>query len=60
MRRVLLDYRGEDEIELEIATDGRIVTMEWPLVRVNVCSELERRLRELLGQAGTVSVSEAS
>ena len=58
MRRVLLDYRGEDEVELEIATDGRIVTMGWPLVRVNACSELEHRLRDLLGQAGTVSVSD--
>ena len=54
--RLLLEYGGEDEVSLEIATDGRIITMEWPVVRVNACSELEERLQDLVGTSGRVSV----
>ena len=57
--RLLLKYRGEDEVSLEIATGGRIVTMEWPLVRVDASTELEQQLRNLLGGAGRVSVERA-
>ena len=52
VRRLLLEYRGEDEVSLEIVTDGRVVTMEWPLVKVDACAELERGLQELLSEAG--------
>ena len=54
--RLLLAYRGDDEVNLEIATEGHIVTMEWSMVRVTATSELEERLEELLGTAGEVSV----
>ena len=53
---LLLEHQGEDEVNLEIATEGRIVTLEWPVVRVNADSELEQRLKELLGSAGHVSI----
>jgi hypothetical protein len=56
VRRVLLDYRGADAVMLEIATEGRIVTLEWPMVRVNASAELEQRLADLLGAAGRLSV----
>ena len=60
MRRLLMEYRGDDLVELVIATDGRVVFMDWPLVRVDACAELEHRLRDLLGQSGTVSVSDVA
>ena len=52
LKNVLMEYQGKDEVLLEIATDGRIVTMEWPMVRVNACDELQERLRQVLGDSG--------
>ena len=54
--KLLLEYGGQDDVTLEIATHGRIITMEWPLVRVDASPELERRLQELLGARGWASV----
>ena len=34
LRSILMDYRGDSEVTLEIATSGQIVEMEWPAVRV--------------------------
>ena len=56
MKRLLLEHPGDDEVSLEIVTAGRVVTMEWPPVRVDASGELESLLRELLGAAGRVSV----
>ena len=56
VKRVLLEYGGPDELTLEIAADGRVFTMEWALVRVDACPELEQQLQELLAGAGQVSV----
>ena len=56
LKRLLLEYVGEDEVSLEIATEDSIFTMEWPPVRVDASNELEQRLQELLGGAGHVSV----
>ena len=56
--RLLLEYQGEDAVSLEIATGGRVVTLDWPLVRVNICPPLEQGLRQLLGSAGQFSVGE--
>ncbi len=58
VRRLLLDNRGEDEVGLDIATEGRIVRLEWPMVRVDAGPELEQSLQELLGPSGHVSVQE--
>ncbi len=56
VKRLLLEYRGEDEVSLQIVSDGRIITLEWPLVRVNACPQLEGQLREILGDVGQVFV----
>ena len=55
---LLVEYRGEDEVSLEIAIDGRIVTLDWPLARVRICAPLEEGLQTLLGPAGDVSIEE--
>ena len=60
VRRLLLEFRGEDEVSLEVAMEGRIVTLEWPLVRVNICAQLEQGLQELLGSTGQVLVRASS
>ena len=56
VKRLLLEYRGQDEVMLEIAAKGRVITMEWSMVRVNASPELESRLQELLGDSGRASV----
>jgi DNA polymerase-3 subunit alpha len=58
--RLLVEYRGEDEVSLEIAIEGRIVTLDWPLAQVRICEPLEEGLRRLLGPAGDVSVEEVA
>ncbi|MBM3932891.1 MAG: DNA polymerase III subunit alpha [SAR202 cluster bacterium] len=52
IRRLLLEHQGQDPVNLEIATDGRIITMEWPVLRVNISETLERDLQNILGTAG--------
>ena len=56
VKRLLLENQGEDEIRLEIASNGRLFTLDWPLVRVNASRELEGDLSEMLGQAGRVTL----
>ena len=56
VKRLLLEYRGEDEVNLQIVSDGRIITLEWPLVRVDACPQLQEQLRKILGDAGQVFV----
>jgi DNA polymerase-3 subunit alpha len=56
VKRLLLEYRGQDEVMLEIAAKGRVITMEWSMVRVSASPELESRLQELLGDSGRASV----
>ena len=56
--RLLLEHQGEDDVSLRIATGGRIVTLEWPLVKVDISDSLERQLKEMLGSAGAVTVEE--
>ena len=60
VRRLLLEYRGIDEVNLEILTKGRVVILEWPLVRVDASSDLEQQLQELLGSTGHASVESVS
>ena len=57
--RLLLEYRGNDTVRMEIATDGRVVMLDWPLIQVDICPALEDGLRELLGNGGDFSVAEA-
>jgi hypothetical protein len=56
IRRLLLEYRGDDEVSLEIQVDGRIVMLEWPAVKVHICAELRSGLHEILGPSGAISV----
>ena len=53
LRSILMDYRGECEVALEISTAGHVVEMEWPAVRVLAGDELVERLNnEVLGSSG--------
>ena len=56
VKSLLLEYQGPDELDLEVACNGRIVTLEWPMLRVSICAELEQSLRELLGPSGRVLI----
>jgi hypothetical protein len=56
VKRLLLENQGEDEVRLEISSNGRLFTLDWPLVRVNASRELEGDLSEMLGQAGRVTL----
>ena len=56
VKSVLMEHRGDYEVTLEIATDGRIVMMEWPMVRVDMGADLIERLQGLLGKSGEASV----
>ena len=54
--RLLLEYRGQDSVVMEVATDGRIVTLEWPLIKVDICPDLEAGLTSLIGASGRFDV----
>ena len=60
VKSVLLEYQGDDEVSLEIATERSIVKLEWPLLKVRACPELQQSLEQLLGAAGQVSVQEVA
>ena len=61
VRSILMDYRGECEVMLEIATSGHIVEMEWPAVRVLAGEELIERLNsEVLGSSGEAQLVAAT
>ena len=57
VKSVLVEHQGESEVTLEIATDGRIVTMEWPVIRVDASESIVDELRQLLGAAGDAYLS---
>ena len=46
---VLLDYPGNDRVNLEIHTGGRKVLMELPVVSTSYCPDMKQRLELLLG-----------
>ena len=61
VRSILMDYRGECEVALEIATAGHIVEMEWPAVRVVAGDELIDRLNnEVLKSSGKAQLVAAA
>jgi hypothetical protein len=60
VKRALLNFRGEHEVGLQIVYEGRVVNMDWPQVRVNVCEELQTELHEALSGQGEVYVGPAS
>ena len=54
--KLLLEFPGDDEVSLEIKSNGSVVTLDWPLASVSICVELEQGLRQLLNGAGQVSI----
>ena len=46
--RLLLDHKGDDEVSLEIASNGQVFTMDWTVVRVRITPELESMLGDTL------------
>ena len=58
VKSLLMEHQGQDEVILEILTAGRIVTLEWPMVRADVGPELQLGLREVLGSAGHAQITE--
>ena len=56
---VLLEYPGQDRVNLEIHTSGVRVVLEMPVVNTGYCEELDERLTELLG-AGSVRFHDAN
>ncbi len=58
--RLLMDHLGDDDVKLEIATEGKLVTLRWPTVRVDASPDLEQRLLALLGTSGTASIEVVS
>ena len=55
IRNLMLENQGNDEVKWEVATDGAIVQMEWPIIRVSATA-LEASLQEIVGAAGRVSL----
>ena len=47
--RLVLEYQGTDRVNLEIATNGKRVLMDLPMLSTGYCPELHRRVEELLG-----------
>ena len=58
IKTTLLEHQGEEEVTLEIATQGRLITMDWPMLKVRISDDLKRALREYVGESGEVSVRE--
>lgn len=56
VKRLLLEHVGNDEVNLEIAAQGQLFTLEWSLVKVEANEDLTHRLRDLLGDSGDVTV----
>jgi hypothetical protein len=54
-----MEHLGKNDVKLEIATEGKVVTLQWPTVRVNASAELETQLRSLLGSSGAASIENA-
>ena len=53
--KTMLEFPGEDRVNLAISTNGKRVLMELPRINVGHCSELHQRLEGMLGE-GSVGV----
>ena len=53
--RTMLEYSGNDRVQLEIRTDVKRVLLEMPRITTGYCPELQERLEGLLG-AGSVQL----
>ena len=48
--QIILEYPGQDQVNLEINTGASRVLMEIPNIRTGYCPALDQQFRELLGQ----------
>ena len=58
IKTALVEHQGEEDVTLEIAVDGRLITMDWPMLKVSINDDLQRALRGYVGESGEVSVRE--
>ncbi len=56
VKRLLLEYSGNDQVMLEIAAQGHIYRLEWSAIQVDACDELRERLQKVLVEPGSVSL----
>ena len=56
--KTMLEFPGEDKVNLAISTNGKQVLMELPRITTGHCPELLQRLEEMLGE-GAVAVQYA-
>jgi DNA polymerase-3 subunit alpha len=54
--QILMEFPGPDQVHVEIASNGKTVLIEMPIVSTRFCPELHERLTTLIG-AGRVSTS---
>ena len=54
--KTLLEFPGEDRVHLDIATDGKHVQMELPMITTGHCPELQQRLDALLGEGSVTAL----
>ena len=58
IKTALVEHQGEEDVTLEIAVQGRLITMDWPMLKVRINDDLERALKEYVGESGEVHVRE--
>jgi hypothetical protein len=58
VKSLLLNSPGSGDIGLEIAADGRLFSLDWPTVKVEITDDLLHELREALGDGGHTRVVE--
>ena len=56
VKKELLEFRGVDEVRLEVSVGDWVVLLDWPILKVKICDELQQRLRRALGSDGDFSV----
>ena len=54
--KLLLQYPGDDNVSLEIKSNGSVVRLDWPLAKVGICHALERDLKQVLSGKGRISI----
>ncbi|MBI2964626.1 MAG: DNA polymerase III subunit alpha [Chloroflexi bacterium] len=54
--KMLLEFRGDQSVTLEVVTNGRVVRLDMPFITIRSCTELTDRLSAMLGE-GRVRVS---
>ena len=56
----LMDYPGNDSVDLLIWSQGKRWRLEMPIITTKFCDELADHLSEMLGSAEAVSIEDAS